>query len=532
MLKKFNKKIEFPKLKLSSLSLPKLNISKVKTISGGIVALDIYSPRVYNFADNEITVGNINLYDRKNFYISYLYAKDIISGVIEITRGISEEDLEDAIEVSSYDELSLDSGVDYLVKYVEVFIANSENRVFNVFAIPKYKLYEIFEDTGNIKHIDLLLPSPLLFSSLYEKEYLERGKVDCFIHFDYEDAFLTIYHDGQYLFSKALTHSLKKINEEFAKLLTQHVDEKEFFNLLQTQGLKTADSVIQKNLMKIFGDLFNYINDVLQFAKRSNGIEKFDNLFITSKIGNINGLIEFASNYTNIESKKLDFTISKNSSEENIDPLAEIMIVCAKEYIGDKKESELNFSVFQKEPEFFTRPSGKLLKTVAASLLLSLAYPAYQMSEVYMFDKEYKDLAFENQNLSTQVDAMKDALGKVLAQKKVIEKKLQEKEKDLGFRTKLLHEIYNKKVNYAMKAKVLNDLFSKVNKHKSKVERLENHDREIILTVRSSKDKDITELIRDIAANEKYKVSTKLIVQDKNATYYKSAIKVGLYGSF
>jgi len=531
MLEKFNKKIELPKFKLKKLSLPKLNVKKVKVVSGGIVALDAYSKKAYNFADNTISLGDINFYDRKNLYISYLYSKDFLIGSVEIARGISDEDLKDAIEVTAYDELGLDSSVEYIIKYIEVFITDSENRVFNVFAIPAYKLQEIFEDIGAIKHIDFLAPAPLLYSALYKKEYLERGNVDCFVHFDYEDAFIAIYQDGEYIYSKSLTHTLKKITEEFAKLLTQHVDEKEFFDLLKNQGLMSTDSIVQKNLMKIFSDLFNYVNDVLQFAKRSNGIDNIDNLFISSKIGDIKGLVEFAENYINQPAKKLELKVSKNSSEVSFDPLVEIMIVYAKEYLSNKDDS-YNFSMFKKEPPLFTRPTGKLIKAVAASLLLSMAYPAYQMVEIYMFEKEYKELALQNQTLTRRVNTMKNALKKISEDRKKIEEKLQAKEKDLEFRTKLLHEIYNKKVGYAMKAKVLNDLFAKVNKHNSKVENVLNHQREVVLTVRSSKDKYITELIKELSANEQYKVSTKKIIKDNNTTYYKSAIKVGLYGSF
>jgi len=531
MLEKFNKKLELPKFKLKKLSLPKRNEKKVKTVSGGIVAIDAYSKKVYNFADNTVSLGKLNAYDRKNLYISYLYSKDLLIGSVDIPRGISDEDIKDAIEVSAFDELALDSSVDYIIKYIEVFVTNSENRIFNVFAIPTYKLLETYEEINSIKHIDFLAPSPLLYSALYKKEYLERGNIDCFVHFDYEDAYITIYNDGEYVYSKSLTHSLKKINEEFAKLLTQHIDERDFFNLLTTQGLMTSDSVIQKNLMKVFGDIFNYINDVLQFAKRSNGIEIVNNFYISSKIGDIKGLIEFATNYTNLTAKKLELKVSKNSSEISLDPLVEIMIVFAKEYAGDK-DDRFNFSLFQKEPKFFTRPSGKLTKAIAASLLISLAYPAYQMAESYFYDQEYKKLSFENESLKRKVSNMKQALTKLATEKKDIEKKLSSKEKDLSFRTKLLHEIYNKKVGYAMKAKVLNDLFAKVNKHNTKVERVENKDREIILTVRSKKDKFITELMKELSSNEKYKVSTDLIIKDKNTSSYRSAIKVGLYGSF
>jgi hypothetical protein len=531
MLEKLNKKIELPKFKLKKLSLPKLNIKKVKVISGGIVALDPYNKLVYNFADNTISKGNISFYDRKNFYISYIYLKDLIVGSIEINRAILEDDLKDAIEVAAYDELGLDSTVEYIIKYFEVHISNSQNRVFNVFAIPTYKLLEIFEDIGSIKHIDFLAPAPLLYRGLYKKEYLDRGKIDCFVHFDYDDAYLVIYNDGEYVYSKSLTHSLKKINEEFAKLLAQHIDEKEFFELLKHQGLMTTDSIVQKNLMKIFGDIFNYINDVLQYAKRSNNIENIDNFYITSKIGDIKGIVEFATNYTNIRISPLELKISKNSSEISLDPLVEIMIVYAKEYINEK-DDRYNFSLFKKEPDFFTRPSGKLVKTIAASLILSLSYPIYQIYEIYMFEQQYNSLSKENQRLAIQVSAMKQALKNILVEKKSIEDKLKSKGKDLEFRTRLLQEIYNKKVNYVMKTKILNDLFKRVNKHNSKVEKVENHNREIILTVKSKKDKFITELIKDISIDKRYKVSTNLIKKDNNSSYYKSAIKVGAYGSF
>jgi regulator of replication initiation timing len=382
----------------------------------------------------------------------------LIVGNIEVNRAISEEDLKDAIEVGTYDELGLDSATEYIIKYFEVHISSSQNRVFNVFAIPTYKLLEIFDDIGSIKHIDFLAPTPLLYSGLYKKEYLERGKVDCFVHFDYDDAYLVIYNDGEYVYSKSLTHSLKKINEEFAKLLARHIDEKEFFELLKHQGLMTADSLVQKNLMKIFSDVFNYVNDVLQFAKRSNDIAQIDNFFITSKIGDIKGLVEFATNYTNLVASKLELKISKNSSEVSLDPLVEIMIVYAKEYINEKDDG-YNFSLFKKEPDFFTRPSGKLVKTIAASLILSLSYPIYQIYETYMFEQQYNRLSIENQRLRVQVDAMKQALKNVLAEKKSIEDKLKSKNKDLEFRTKLLQEIYNKKVNYGF-----TNLFTTVSK--------------------------------------------------------------------
>jgi len=526
MLEMLNKKISLPK----GFKLPTMKFKKVNTITGGIVSIDPYTKKTYNFLNNTLSEGDLKFYDRKNFYISYIYMKDLTTGSVEITNAIGEEDLNDAIEVQAYDELGLDTAEEYTIKYIESNSSDSENRVFNIFAIPLNKISELFEDMENIKHIDYITPAPLLFSALYKKEYLSRGKVDSFIYLDYNDAHISIYQDGEYLFSKTLTFSLKKINEEFAKSLGQHIDEKEFFNLLKVQGLKTTDSTVQKSLIKIFGEMLNYVKDVLQFAKRSNSLESIDNIYITSKIGDIKGLPEFANSYTDIDCSKLEIKVSKNSSEIEIDPICEIMTIFAREY-QNSSDDTLNISMFKKEPPFFTRPSGKLTKTVAAAMIVSLAYPLYQVGQTYLLEKEYKLLNNHHNTLSINVSSMKTSMAEVVKQNKEVDEKLKVKDKELAFRTKLLYQIYSKKVSYPMKAKVLNDLFKKVNKHRSKITRFENHDRELILSVRSSKDKYITELIKELSKNKNYKVSTDVIIKDKKKSYYQSAIKVELYGN-
>jgi len=83
-----------------------------------------------------------------------------------------------------------------------------------------------------------------------------------------------------------------------------------------------------------------------------------------------------------------------------------------------------------------------------------------------------------------------------------------------------------------MKAKILTDLFKKVNKHHAQVLQTKESNNTITVTVRSKKDKYITELMQDMAMVKHYDVSTDMIEKDKNSSYYESAIKVGLNGKF
>ena len=80
-----------------------------------------------------------------------------------------------------------------------------------------------------------------------------------------------------------------------------------------------------------------------------------------------------------------------------------------------------------------------------------------------------------------------------------------------------------------MKAEVLTDLFSKITKHKGKVTNVDNNSSDMVITIRSKKDKHITELLTELAGFKKYDVSTEMIKKDGNSSYYESAIKVGLH---
>ncbi len=509
-----------------------LKKSILKPGNKNIVTVDPYSLSSYEYDKNIISKGNVKKFDQKSFYNSYVQTKDIISSTVDIDSDVSSEDLKDAIEIKAYDELGLESSKEYSIFYFESSHADSEFKVFNVIAIDKERLNEIFGELKDIKYIDYVTAAPFLMKSLYNRSLLTLESTDCFVYFHKDDAFVAIYQNGEYVFSKSIRYSLKNISDTFSKELGKRVDEVEFFSMLSKSGLQNENSAYQQQLMKLFGEVFVYINDVVLYAKRAYGLGTIDQIFLGTEIGNISGIDEFCYNYINIETKKLEFKISKNANEIDIDPLHTLLIINAQDYQQNSDES-FNVSIFKRPPPLMKRPSGKLMQTVAASLVISLAYPGYQfVYDNFFLEKELTQLSSIEKELSVKVANMKKELTAVNKSKEKIEKKLAVKNKDLDFRTKLLKEIYSKKVSYPMKAKVLTDLFDKVNRHNSKVVSVLNDDKEMIITVRSQKDKLVTELMKDIAVTKGYEVSTELIKKDDNTTYYQSAIKVGLNGNF
>ncbi len=494
-----------------------------------IVAVDPYIPNAYLYKKSLFEKATPKELAKNNFFISYVQTKDIISSTVDIARSISGEDLRDAIEIKAYDELGLDSGAEYSIFYFESQKQDGDERIFNVIAVDKASLYDIFADVKDVKYIDYITTAPFLFKSLYTKNIVDPAGIDCFVYFHKDDAFVTIYQDGEYIFSKSIRYSLKVISDTFSKELGKRVDEAEFFSMLSKTGLQNKNSSYQQQLMKLFGEVFVYVNDVILYAKRAYNLEKIDQIYLGTELGYVAGLEEFCHNYVNIPTKKLDLKIAKNSNEFEVDSMSSLMVLRAQEFLDGEVDEETNISIFKKPPPFKNRPSGKLVQVAAATLFLSMAYPTYQFVYNTMFLKnELQDLNTQYQQKSSESRIRKAAFASTNKAHKDIEAKLTAKNKELDFRTKLLHEIYAKKVSYPMKAKVLTDLFSKVTKHKSKVTKVENIGDDMIVTIRSQKDKYVTELLTELAQFKKYEVSTDMIKKDSNTSYYESAIKVGL----
>ena len=495
-----------------------------------IVTLDPYTLKSYLYKESIFEHTTPKELTKNNFIISYVQTKHIISSTVDISRSISGEDIKDAVEIKAYDELGLDSGAEYSIFYFESLKQDGDERIFNVIAVDKASLYDIFEDVKNIKYVDYITTAPFLFKSLYSRNILEPTGTECFVYLHKEDAHVTIYQDGEYIFSKSIRYSLNVISDTFSKELGKHVDEAEFFDMLSKTGLQNKNSTYQQQLMKLFGEVFVYINDVILYAKRAYNLEKVDQIYLGTELGDVAGLEEFCHNYVNIPTKKLELNVAKNSASFEVDPIHSLLTLSAKEFMDGNIDEDMNISIFKKPPPFKNRPAGKLVQVVAATFLLAMAYPTYQ----FVYDKMFlqKDLQVLNEEFeqkSAEAKARKIEFASLKKEDEALEIKLTSKNEELDFRTKLLREIYAKKVTYPMKAEVLTDLFFKVTKHNSQVTKVDNNATNMIITIRSKKDKHVTELLSELAEFKKYDVSTEMIKKDGNTSYYESAIKVGLH---
>jgi uncharacterized UPF0160 family protein len=217
---------------------------KTKHSFSSVVSVNAYKNTYLKSVSSFITQTTSAEYSKEQYVISYVNTRSFINTQISITKNIPEEDLHDAITNKVYDELALDQAVEYQIQFIETFNSlDEENRSFHVFVIDPLSMKETFRDVvEKIKYVDVIIPSPLLFRSLYEKEIIQNAGVHCFVYFQENDAFITIYNEKEFLYTKSINYSYIQMHERFCELYGERIEFSEFINFISKHNLKDTDS--------------------------------------------------------------------------------------------------------------------------------------------------------------------------------------------------------------------------------------------------------------------------------------------------
>ena len=504
----------------------KLSESSVKNI----ITVNAYAGKYYIFKNNIFKPLNKLKYNTLNFNASYLSNKDVIHTTISLSRSIAEEDIADILDIKAYEELGLDQATEYVISSREVE-SFGEEREFNIFVAEPHVLEELYLPIKKqTKYIDLLVPAPLLYTVLYKKEILQENGTHCFIYFTKKDAFVTLYKDGKFLYSKSIGFSLEQIYDKYCELFGEKVDEKEFFSILKSEGLKASNNKYQENLIKIFSEVFSTINDIIIYAKRAFQIEMIDQVYIGSVQGPIVGLNEYSQNYLSSESVDLNFNYHVDSDEWYTDQLQYMMLLSVFDYLEDET-SIVNLTMFPRPPSFANRASGQFLIATFAAIFVGLLYPLLYLTGSYANDAKIYALNIENKKLQKETDKYKKILGAKKKEIEIQDAKIDKLATQYNGKTKTLTAIYDKKVNYRLKSEMFYTIAKEVRKFDMNVEMISSKDDVLSVFLVSESDRKITELIKyisDVHFDEISQIDIKLIEKNVENSYFKGLLRIEL----
>ena len=493
-----------------------------------ITTINPYIDSFYEYKNQEFKKVKKLSYNDKNYTISYLTNKEMITAPIDVGYALPEEELEAYFFDKSYEELGLDEEKEYEINH-QKRDEDADSFVYNVFISERDKVDSYFSKVlEESKYVDLLIPAPLLFKTLYRNKVLENRDTHCYVYFTQKDAFVTIYKDGNFIYSKSLEYSLEQIYEKYCALIGEKVDKVEFFEILNSEGLKTTNSSYQQNLMKIFGDVFLQINDIVIYAKRAYNIESIQKLFLGSVESPIIGLSDYGYNYLGIPTFNLDFTFDIKNEEWYVDQLQYLMLKSGLDYIEEPKKT-LNISTYPRAPIFSKRASGQFIISFIVTTLLAIGLPLFYLIPAYSLEAYNLKLSSDERELSQKASKYKTILAE---KKKVItsnKKELKKLETIFESKAKTLSAIYNKKVNYKFKSNFLHIFAKDLKKFNVHIEEIYSQDDNFTFYLISKDEKNITKYIKYVS--KKYfedikNIDIKRIELNEKELMYRGILKV------
>ena len=498
-----------------------------------VLSINPYNGSYYKGVSNRLTPEESPAYAKDQYAISFLNTKSFITATIDISKNIPEDDVFDALENKVYEELALDMAVEYHVQYIEAAQADENNRFYHVFVVDPLTLEEEFAaPVEQIKYIDEIVPVPLLLKSLYQREIIDDAGVHAFLYFQENDAFFTLYQEQEFTYTKSLKFSFKQMHERFCELLGEQIDLKIFVQLLSEEGLSASNTEYQKHLIKLFGEIFLHINDVLTYAKRAFDIEKIDHVYIGSQIGAITGLDEYSQTYLGLASKPFDFDYGFETEDWYVDQVHSLLHLYTQ--MSADERYECNFTIYHRPPPFLQRKSGQLIATLAASIVIALAYPVTYWSMAYA-EGINKQLLTEEYNEVHNIKVTREATIKLkLTEKDRVQKLLDAEMAEFNAKKATLEKIHDVKVNYPMKAKILTAFTSDFNKYQVNLTQITYQEGEkeksFTFFLTSRKDKEITALLEYLtkAKTKDFQFILEKITYDPEKFRYYSELKAVL----
>jgi hypothetical protein len=253
-------------------------------------------------------------------------------------------------------------------------------------------------------------------------------------------------------------------------------------------------------------------------------------MYIGSVQGPIVGLDEYSHNYLGLPSSDFNFDYNINNDEWYTDQLHYLMLLTSFEYMEDPT-SILNLTIFPRPPAFINRASGQFIIATFAAISIGLAYPLYHLLGAYANEAKIFALTKQDKELTTEVTKYKKILGEKKKQISALDKELARLSKLYGGKTKTLASIYKEKVEYRMKSEIFYLIADELAKFDVFVNKIFTHEDTVWMSLVSSDDRKITELIKYISDrhfDEIQEIDIELIEKDPESKHYKGLLKVRL----
>ncbi len=494
-----------------------------------VVTIDIYSQKFYRFESGSFELVRKLKANKKDRYISYIANSDLIIEPMDISSHIPDDEIENVIIDKVYDELRLDTAVEYGVYPVKIGGDGSLDK-YQTIIIDKSSIKEKFQSfVKKIKYIDYVIPAPLLYKSLYSLGKLKDKQNDMFIYFGDVDTFITFYKRGEFIYSKSIDFSLKDMYARACQLAQEvFITEDEFRNSLRNGAYKEGEGRLKELLTQILNECFLSINDILVYAKRVYGLDKISKAYVGFSWGYVDGIESYVKNYLSLDSAPISSIYTSADPSKLINPIHALMIFTEKELEAGILDLP-NLTPFPRPKPFMKRPAGIMitLGAITAVGISSIVIYDYVMGFTTQLNNSM--LKKEKIKYTTEANKYKALINQKQQKLKAMQKMESKLKKLYNDKKSKLKEVYNKKFKYKLKSEQLLEITKVLENYDILSKDITVTDTMYMIDLESTDDKQITAFVKDLVKRFNFSINDinlDDIKFDNKDRLYKGVVKI------
>ncbi|NWF65883.1 MAG: hypothetical protein HXX81_00255 [Campylobacterales bacterium] len=398
----------------------------------------------------------------KNYlYIGLLNSKDIINATVEIPKNSEKNAIAELIEFQTYQDLVLDENILYKINYIKKTL-QGENVDYDVFAVNSETIVKQFEPfVEKSRYIDYIASPAFIFEALYKQKILEPDDIHCFLYFGLNDSFIVVYKDAKCIFFKSLKFSIRELSEKFNEYYGKIFDFENFISILSTDELKQKEQKFIMSLNNLYNDIIVHLMDILIYVKRLNSIENFEIFFIDSDYGLEKDFYEMFTTITEFDVKRFNFNFPFLPHSNQ---LINLMFLSAIDY-ENSKNSEINFTIYEKPLPIYKKQSFSFLLLSAASIASIAIYPLYAYFLTTLINIESENLRVSDAQLNTKITSFSNIVQSYNTKEKNFEQVLTNTSQELKKLEHVINSVFNQKKSNPEKISILIDTIKQLNAH-------------------------------------------------------------------
>ncbi|MFW5990085.1 MAG: hypothetical protein ACOCP1_01660, partial [Campylobacterales bacterium] len=291
------------------------------------------------------------------------------------------------------EDLAIDIEKEYIIRVEKSDVdMGSSTDEYLVYVLEHECLERLYGSCSSTNHIDVIVPTPILFKPLLDVGLVEPKGVNLFFWYEEDECFASVYSDGRFLGYRLLKHSLDELLELFNESSPSLINKEQLLELLSKEDI---DADFESALKRVYSVIAEDIDDSILFFRRIYHFDEYKNAYVDSKSGFGTLLYEYLEASYGRKSEEFSFleSIGASSKSESIQALG---LFYAQ---SGNIDENLNFTIFPKPKPLIQRDSGRLVVLALLGAILAFSMP------IYFFAKSYT-LELENSNLQEKRDRL------------------------------------------------------------------------------------------------------------------------------